>query len=125
MTTVTRDTSLLKDALAKAQFAAVSGYTNLDEHPDAFNEGLPWGPSRTPGLAKSSPEYVIIVLDADGHATIFRGFVSFEHAQDELKEAQASLATPIAALPTDRAYVFSADGRLERTWKLKSGESQE
>ncbi len=92
-----------------------AGYTNLDENPDAFYDALPWGPSRAPGLAKSSTEYAILVLDADGHATIFRGFPTCESAQDALKKAQASLATPIAALPTDRAYVFSADGRSEET----------
>lgn len=88
--TTTGDTSLLKDALAKAMAVLMGTYTNQDENPDAE---LPWEDSYSPlGLAKSSPEYGILVATTDGNIINFRGFVSAESAKDALNEARAALA---------------------------------
>ena len=74
MTTMTtRDTSLLKDAIAKALSVLIC---TRDEHT---------------ADAESSPEYGTLVITGEG-ATMFGGFVSLESARDAVNEARAALA---------------------------------
>src|SRR5690348_12376283 len=69
MTTVTRDTSLLKGAIAKAVSVLICARDD----------------------AEPSPEYGILVVTGEG-ATMFQGFVSSESARNAVNEARAALA---------------------------------
>jgi hypothetical protein len=96
MTTVTRDTSLLKDALAKARFVGV--HSNKGENPGESHDPKIRAELEQLGLIPP-PEYAILVVVGDDEM-LFRGFLSEDHAWDAI-EAVSPRRRPVILQMTE------------------------
>ncbi len=98
--TTTRDTSLLKDVLAKAQYVGVH-YKVEGENPGESPDPTIRAELEQLGL-NPRPEYAILVVVGDDEM-LFRGFLSDDHAWDAI-EAVSSRRRPVVLKMTEGEF---------------------